>query len=64
LSDYKQPGSLAIERLISLVKSDKSLEQPVKEAFVEDILSAASSDLDTLRKILSDTEETTNDNAN
>lgn len=64
MSDFKQPSSLAIDRLTTLVMTDESLEPPVKEAFVADILSATSSDLAALRGVLSDVNGATNGKAN
>ena len=54
MSDFEQPASLAIARLIALVRSDESLEQPIKDAFVKDIKSNEPSSLSAVREVLSD----------
>ena len=52
MSDLETPFCLAIERLIALVTSDQSLEQPIKDAFIKDITCTESSSFRGLREVL------------
>ena len=64
MSNFEQPVSLAIERLIALVTSDESLEQSIKDAFIKDVKSIEPGSLSALREILlSDENGATNGNA-
>jgi hypothetical protein len=53
MSDFKQPASMAMEQLVSLVVSDTSLEQPIKDALIKDVMSNEPSSLKALREVLS-----------